>query len=151
MIAASLLLAVAGALVAGRGMAWVVRASLYVGSTYLMYYSEASSRLSGTAWVTPLNTGFVLLAGLVILSVRFSSADRFQTTPLDYLIVLLAVVVPFLPDMTVGQVPVSLLPARLIVLFFSIELLLHIYSSSVRRLGWVSAAMLGGLMLRAWL
>jgi UDP-GlcNAc:undecaprenyl-phosphate GlcNAc-1-phosphate transferase len=150
-IAAGLLLAVAGALVAGRGMTWVVRAGLYVGSTYLMYYSEVSSRLSGTVWMTPLNAGFVLVAGLVVLTIRFSTADRFQTTPLDYLIVLLAVVMPFLPDMTVGDVPVSLLTARLIVLFFSFELLLHIYSSSVRRLGWVSAAMLGGLMLRAWL
>ena len=116
-----------------------------------MYYGEVSPRLSGTAWMTPLNVGFVLLAGLVVLTVRFSTADRFQTTPLDYLIALLAVVMPFLPDMTVGDVPVSLLTARLIVLFFSFELLLHIYSSSVRRLGWVSAAMLGGLMLRAWL
>jgi UDP-GlcNAc:undecaprenyl-phosphate GlcNAc-1-phosphate transferase len=47
-------------------------------------------------------------------------------------------------------VPVSLLAAKLIVLFFSFELLLHIYSSSATRLGWVSAWMLGGVVLRAW-
>ncbi len=149
-IAASLLAAMVAAMVMGRGTAWVVRAGLYVGSTCLMYYSEVSPRLAGAELMTPLNVGFVFLAGLVVLTIRFASADRFQTTPLDYLIVLLAVAMPFLPDMTVGEVPVSLLTARLIVLFFSFELLLHIYSSAVTRLSWVSAWMLGGLMLRAW-
>lgn len=150
MIAAGLLVAVVGSMIAGRGTAWVVRAGLYVGSTCLMYYSEISPRLSGTDLMTPLNIGFILLAGLVVLTIRFAGTDRFQTTPLDYLIVSLAVVMPFLPDMTVGTVPVSLLAAKLIVLFFSFELLLHIYSSAATRLGWVSAWMLGGLVLRAW-
>jgi UDP-GlcNAc:undecaprenyl-phosphate GlcNAc-1-phosphate transferase len=150
MIAAGLLVAVVGSMVAGRGTAWVVRAGLYVGSTCLMYYSEISPRLSGTDLITPLNIGFIPLAGLVVLTIRFAGTDRFQMTPLDYLIVLLAVVIPFLPDMTVGAVPVSFLAAKLIVLFFSFELLLHIYSSAAIRLGWVSAWMLGGLVLRAW-
>lgn len=150
MIAAGLLVAVVGSMIAGRGTAWVVRAGLYIGSTCLMYYSEISPRLSGTDLMTPLNIGFILLAGLVVLTIRFAGTERFQTTPLDYLIVLLAVVLPFLPDMTMGTVPVSLLAAKLIVLFFSFELLLHIYSSAATRLGWVSAWMLGGLVLRAW-
>jgi len=150
MIAAGLLVAVVGSMVAGRWTAWVVRAGLYVGSTCLMYYSEVSPRLSGTDLMTPLNIGFILLAGLVVLTIRFAGTDRFQTTPLDYLIVLLAVVLPFLPEMTVSTVPVSLLAAKLIVLFFAFELLLHIYSSAATRLGWVSACMLGGLVLRAW-
>ena len=115
-----------------------------------MYYSEISPRLSGPEMMTPVNIGFVILAGLVVLTILFAGEDRFQMTPLDYLIVLLAVVMPFLPDMTAGEVPVSLLAAKLIVLFFSFELLLHIYASAATRLGWVSAWMLGGLVLRAW-
>ena len=150
MIAAGLLVAVVGSMVAARWTAWVVRAGLYVGSTCLMYYSEVSPRLSGSDLMTPLNIGFIFLAGLVVLTIRFAGTDRFQTTPLDYLIVSLAAIMPFLPDMTVGTVPVSLLAAKLIVLFFSFELLLHIYSSAATRLGWVSAWMLGGLVLRAW-
>src|SRR5262245_51670143 len=150
MIAAGLLVALVGSLVVDRGKAWVVRAGLYVGSTCLMYYSEVGPRLFGIDLMTPLNIGFALLAGLVVLTIRFAGADRFQTTPLDYLIVLLAVVMPFLPNMNVGEVPVSLLAAKLIVLFFSFELLLHLYSSAATRLGWVSALMLGGLVLRAW-
>jgi UDP-GlcNAc:undecaprenyl-phosphate GlcNAc-1-phosphate transferase len=150
MIAAGLLIAVVGSIAMGRGMSWIVRAGLYVGSTCLMYYSEVFPRLSAANVMTPLNVGFLVLAGLVVLTIRFAGEERFQTTPLDYLIVLLAVVMPFLPDMTVGDVPVSLMAAKLIVLFFSFELLLHIYSTAATRLGWVSAWMLGGLVLRAW-
>lgn len=150
MIAAGLLVAVVASMVVGLGTAWVVRASLYVGSTCLMYYNELAPRLPVTDLMTPLNIGFVLLAGLVVLTIRFADANRFQTTPLDYVIVLLAVAMPFLPEMTAGGVPVSLLAAKLIVLFFSFELLLHIYSSAATCLGWVSAWMLGWLVVRAW-
>ena len=149
-IAIGLLVAVVASLVVGIRTPWVVRAGLYVGSTCLMYYHELFPRLSETGLMIPLNIWFALLAGLVVLTIRFANANRFQTTPLDYLIVLLAVVMPFLPDMTAGEVPVSLLAAKLIVLFFSFELLLHVYSSAATRLGWVSAWMLGGLVLRAW-
>ncbi|MEQ1794876.1 MAG: MraY family glycosyltransferase [Nitrospira sp.] len=145
-----LLVTVVSSIVFGYGTAWVVRAGLYVGSTCLMYYSEISPRLSGIDLTTSINVGFVLLAGLVILSIRFAGQNRFQTTPLDYLVVLLAVVLPFLPEMTAGDVPVSLLAAKLIVLFFSFELLLHVYPSAATRLGWVSVWMLGGLVIRAW-
>jgi UDP-GlcNAc:undecaprenyl-phosphate GlcNAc-1-phosphate transferase len=150
MIAAGLLIAVVGSIAMGRGTPWIVRAALYVGTTCLMYYSEVFPRLSAVNVMTPLNIGFLLLAGLVVLTIRFAGEERFQTTPLDYLIVLLAVVMPFLPDMTVGDVPVSLMAAKLIVLFFSFELLLHIYSTAATRLGWVSAWMLSGVVLRAW-
>jgi hypothetical protein len=68
MIAAGLLVAVVGSMVAGRWTAWVVRAGLYVGSTCLMYYNEVSPRLSGSDLMTPLNIGFILLAGLVVLT-----------------------------------------------------------------------------------
>jgi UDP-GlcNAc:undecaprenyl-phosphate GlcNAc-1-phosphate transferase len=150
MIGAGLLVAVSGATVFGRGMVWAVRAGLYVDSTCLLYYSDVFPRFSGTDLATPVNIWFALLAGLVVLAIRFAGADRFETTPLDYLIVLLAVVMPFLPDVSVGEVPVSLLTAKLIVLFFAFELLLHAQAAPARRLGWVSALMLGGLALRAW-
>jgi UDP-GlcNAc:undecaprenyl-phosphate GlcNAc-1-phosphate transferase len=149
-IGAGLLVAMIGAIILGRGMVWVLRAGLYVGSTCLLYYSEVFPRFSGADLATSVNIWFALLAGLVMLTIRFAGAERFQTTPLDHLIVLLAVVMPFLPEVSVGDVPVSLLTAKLIVLFFAFELLLHAHAAPVTPLGWVSAWMLGGLALRAW-
>lgn len=149
-IAGGLLLAVLGSLVFQRAMPWVVRAALYVGSTCLMYYGEVFPRSAMTDLLTPVNAGVAVLAVLVLLTIRFAGEDRFQTTPLDYLIVLLAGVMPFLPEMTVGGVPVGLLAAKLIVLFFAFELLLHMRSTAVIRLGLVSLVTLGGVLLRAW-
>lgn len=149
-IAAGLAIAVLGALLLRRAVPWVVRAALYVGSTCLVYYAEAASRATGSDVLTPVNIGLAIVAILVILTVRFAGDDRFQTTPLDYLIVLLAGVMPFLPEMTVGEVSVGALTAKLIVLFFAFELLLHMRAAAVPRLGWLAFAMQVGIMLRVW-
>jgi UDP-GlcNAc:undecaprenyl-phosphate GlcNAc-1-phosphate transferase len=129
---------------------WAVRAALYIGSTSLMYYGDLFPRGIMIQVVTPVNLGVAVLAILVILAIRLAGEERFQTTPLDYLIILLAGVMPFLPGMAVGEVAMGLLAAKLIVLFFAFELLLNMRASAVTRLGMVALAMLAGVMLRAW-
>lgn len=129
---------------------WAVRAALYIGSTSLMYYSDVFPQEVMVKVVTTVNVGVALLAVLVALAIRLVGEERFQTTPLDYLIILFAGVLPFLPGMTVGDVPMGLLTAKLIVLFFAFELLLNMRASAVTRLGIVSLVMLAGVMLRAW-
>jgi UDP-GlcNAc:undecaprenyl-phosphate GlcNAc-1-phosphate transferase len=150
LIAAGLLAAVMGTLLIAKGAPLAIRIGLYIGSTFIMYYSELVPRISMDGLLTPLNAGFALLALVVILTIRFTGDDRFQTTPLDYLIVLLALMLPFLPDLMVGDVYVSLLTAKLIVLFFAFELLMQVSRATVARLGWLAAWMLAGLIVRAW-
>lgn len=150
MIAGCLALAVIGSLLTRYALSWVVRAALYVGSTCLLYYGEAFPRATVVDALTPMNVAIVALAILVILIVRSAGEDRFQTTPLDSLIVLLAVAMPFLPEITVGSVPVGPLMAKSVVLFFAFELLLYMRSSAVIGLSAISLAMLSGIMWRAW-
>lgn len=150
LIAAGLLAAVVGTLLIAKGAALAIRIGLYIGSTFIMYYSELVPRVLMHGFLTPLNAGFALLALLVILTIRLTGDERFQTTPLDYLIVLLALMLPFLPDLVVGEVYVSLLTAKLIVLFFAFELLMQVSRAAVARLGWLTAWMLAGLVVRAW-
>ena len=70
---------------------------------------------------------FVVVAVMVLLILRFDEQSRFQTTPLDYLMVFLAVTFPLLPEVRpIFRIWVSL-PTKLIVLFFSFELLLHAF------------------------
>ncbi|THI88244.1 MAG: undecaprenyl/decaprenyl-phosphate alpha-N-acetylglucosaminyl 1-phosphate transferase [Nitrospira sp. CG24A] len=152
LIAAGLLAVVLGMLAIAKGRILAVRIGLYIGSTFIMYYGELAPRGLMQGLLTPLNIGFVLLAVLVVLTIRLNGNDRFQTTPLDYLIVFLALMLPFLPDLTIGNVHVSLLTAKLIVLFFSFELLLQVSQATVARLGWITSWMLAGLAVRAsWL
>lgn len=150
LIAAGLLVAVLGAQLTGKGVALTIRIGLYIGSIFIMYYGELAPRMAMEGLFTPLNIGFACLALLVTLTIRLTGDDRFQTTPLDYLIMLLAVMLPFLPNLMVGEVAVGVLTAKLIVLFFAFELVLQVSRAAVARLGWLTAWMLAVLVVRAW-
>ena len=127
----------------------LVRGGLYVGSTFIMYVSEQPA--ASTDILSPLHLFFMMLGLLVVLTIRFNSEHRFQTTPLDYLMVFLAVAVPALPEMRIGDIHLSFLTAKLIVLFFSFELLLHIFSERLIQLGLVALWLLCGIAVRTWL
>lgn len=150
MIAAGLAVVVIGALLTRSAIAWVVRAVLYIGSMCLLYYGEAFPRTSVATLLTPTNMAMVILGVLVFLAIRWAGDGQFETTPLDHLIGLLAVAMPFLPEMTIGDVSVGPLMAKAVVLFFAFELLLYLRSSAAIRLGLVSLVILAGIMWRAW-
>jgi UDP-GlcNAc:undecaprenyl-phosphate GlcNAc-1-phosphate transferase len=82
---------------------------------------------------------------------RLDSQSRFQTTPLDYLVVCLAMIFPFLPEVPTNIAAFGFFVAKLTVLFFSFELLLHAFSDRVKQLGVVSLCVLFGLGIRVWL
>jgi UDP-GlcNAc:undecaprenyl-phosphate GlcNAc-1-phosphate transferase len=65
--------------------------------------------------------------------------------------VCLAVIFPFLPEVRTDISAFGLFAAKLIVLFFSFELLLHAFSDRVKQLGLVSLWVLFGLGIRMWL
>jgi len=149
-IAGCLMLAIIGSWFTRSAMPWTVRVALYVGSMCLLYYGEAFPREIVTDVLTPMNMAIGVLAILVVLSVRLGGEQQFQTTPLDFLVALLAVAMPFLPEIVIGPVPVGPLIAKSAVLFFAFELLLYTRSSAVTRLGAVSLIMLSGIIWRAW-
>jgi UDP-GlcNAc:undecaprenyl-phosphate GlcNAc-1-phosphate transferase len=130
---------------------WIIRACLYVGSAFVLFLSERGA--AGLAWPVQagINLWFGAMAVLVVLALRFARENRFETTPLDYLMVFLALVIPSLPEMRVGDTPVNLLIAKLIVLFFAYELLMNTASPRLKPLGALSLWLLIGLGVRAWM
>lgn len=128
-----------------------VRGGLYVGSAFLMYMVEQSGMSDIWPIYVTQNTLLALIALLVLLSMRFSRGNRFQTTPLDYLMVFFALIVPLLPEMRADMPTLSILAAKLIVLYFSFELLLHSFVDRVKQLGFLSLWVLFGLGVKAWL
>lgn len=127
---------------------YFVRGGLYVGTTFLLYVSEGTRASSVTVMTMAHNAFFLLVAIMVLLSLRFNEENRFQTTPLDYLMVFMAVTFPLLPEVNAGIAHLGIFAAKLIVLFFSFELLLHAFSSRVKQLGLVSLWILFGLGIR---
>jgi UDP-GlcNAc:undecaprenyl-phosphate GlcNAc-1-phosphate transferase len=130
---------------------YFVRGGLYMGSTFLLYVSDASWMKAVAPISMTYHVLFGVMAAMVLLSMRFDSQSRFQTTPLDYLMVCLAVIFPFLPEVHTEISAFGLFAAKLIVLFFSFELLLHAFSNRVKQLGLVSLWVLLGLAIRMWL
>lgn len=127
---------------------YFVRGGLYVGTTFLLYVCDGS-RAGALSTVTMAhNAFFIVVAVMVLLSLRFNRENRFQTTPLDYLMVFLAVTFPLLPEVSADISHLGVFAAKLMVLFFSFELLLHAFSSRVRQLGLVSLWILFGLGIR---
>jgi UDP-GlcNAc:undecaprenyl-phosphate GlcNAc-1-phosphate transferase len=130
---------------------YFVRGGLYMGSTFLLYVSDASWMQAISPVPMTYHILFGAMAVMVLLSMRFDSQSRFQTTPLDYLMVCLALVFPFLPEVSIDTSAFGLFAAKLIVLFFSFELLLHAFSDRVKQLGLLSLWVLFGLGIRMWL
>jgi UDP-GlcNAc:undecaprenyl-phosphate/decaprenyl-phosphate GlcNAc-1-phosphate transferase len=130
---------------------YFVRGGLYLGSTFLLYVSDASWMRAVPPFPMTYHMLFGAMAVMVLLCMRFDSQSRFQTTPLDYLMVFLAVIFPFLPEVSTDISALGLFAAKLIVLFFSFELLLHAFSDRVKQLGLVSLWILFGLGIRRWL
>ncbi|MBX3326144.1 MAG: hypothetical protein KF682_09630, partial [Nitrospira sp.] len=127
---------------------YFVRGGLYVGTTFLLYVCEGSRVGTVSAVAMAHNVFFIIAAIMVLLSLRFNQESRFQTTPLDYLMVFMAVTLPLLPEVSADASHLGVFAAKLVVLFFSFELLLHAFSTRVRQLGLVSLWILFGLGIR---
>jgi UDP-GlcNAc:undecaprenyl-phosphate/decaprenyl-phosphate GlcNAc-1-phosphate transferase len=127
---------------------YFVRGGLYLGSTFLLFVSDDSWMQAVPPIPMTYHILFGAMAVMVLLCMRFDSQSRFQTTPLDYLMVCLAVIFPLLPEVRPDISALGLFAAKLIVLFFAFELLLHAFSDRVKQLGLVSLWILFGLGIR---
>lgn len=113
----------------------IVRVSLYVGTVAIMYLGALASH---PMTHKPMNAYLIVLAILVALTIRFGEGHRFQATPLDYLMGFLALVIPTLPELHVGVVNMGLLTAKIIVLLFAIEILLHAFARRIVHLAYLA-------------
>jgi len=143
-------LMLSGLIIAPIATPMIVRTGLYVGATFVIYLIEQSTTVTLPHMHGSLNIFFLGLTVLIMLAIRFGGKHRFQTTPLDHLMVFLAFAIPFLPEMRIGEINLSVLTAKMIVMFLGFELMLHALSERLIQFGLVSLWVLFMLGLRAW-
>jgi UDP-GlcNAc:undecaprenyl-phosphate GlcNAc-1-phosphate transferase len=115
-------LTVAGAVSLARPVpAWLLHGALYVGAVAIVFLEiTASPRLP--ALIEKLGLG--VLAGCIMISFRLTMQRRFHLTPLDFLVVFVALALPNLPGSVAAPRDLGLGAIKILVLFYAIELLL---------------------------
>ena len=103
-----------------------LRFGLYILIPFAVYLSN--DRISGIM-SDPMahlyNLSFGIFAVLIILISKFSRRLKgFHSSPMDFLIIILALVVPNLPDQKIQEYRLGLIAAKIILLYFSYEVLL---------------------------
>jgi len=92
------------------------------------------------AWMTPrifnlYSMAFGVLGLLVVFVLKFTRRQKgFKTTPTDLLILVIALVVPNLPDPGIQSFNMGSLATKIIVLFFSFEVLIGEYRGHLTKL-----------------
>lgn len=99
------------------------RLAIYVTAAFVGYLVEVSpASVDHYRFVEALL--FLILAVAVALWVRFSGRGRFETSPLDFLVILFAVLFANLPDWAFQNDAMGDVAVKLIIFFYAIEVLL---------------------------
>ena len=127
-IAAILLVSVIGLvwLFAQRWLATILRMTIYLCVPFAVYFGETSTHywLDGTPR-TAFNMLFGIFSVLILVISKFSRrTSGFKSSPMDFLIIILAVAVPNLPNNHLQEYQYGLVAAKVIMLYFSFEVLL---------------------------
>ena len=122
------------------------KAALYITTAILVYLDSvvlpAHHRLTGVLWAA---VGIAAVG--TMLRLRLSADRRFVMTPLDIIVLFAALVVPSLPGFSMPDGGAGGI-AKLVVLFYAVEVLVTRVELGVMWLRIAVAALLAGLMLR---
>lgn len=130
----------------------VLRITLYLVIPFAVY--ESSHAPSGWAKGMPFhlyNWTFFLLAVAVILASKLSRRRvGFKSTPLDFLIFILALVVPNLPEQNIQAYQLGKVAAKIVIFYFSYEVLMVELQGKLGSLALWTGAALVALAIKAF-
>jgi len=117
-------------------LGFVLRIILYIYIPYLIYIgNSASSSLIPENLLKYYNISFFLFAIFIVLTIKFSRRRHgFKSTPMDFLILFIALIVPNLPIEEIESYHIGLIAAKIITLFFSYEVLMGELRENFRKL-----------------
>jgi UDP-GlcNAc:undecaprenyl-phosphate GlcNAc-1-phosphate transferase len=82
------------------------------------------------------NFSFLVLALFIVLTLKFTRRQKgFRVTPMDFLILIIAIVAPYLPDPRIQSLQMGYLATKMMVLFFTFEVSIGELRGQLKRLG----------------
>jgi UDP-GlcNAc:undecaprenyl-phosphate GlcNAc-1-phosphate transferase len=127
--------------------AWILHGSLYIGAVILVYLEATTATKGHGPGPEIIALGLMAVSALVYF--RLTTVRRFRLSPLDFLVIFVALALPNLPGSIAAPRELGFGAVKLLVLFYAIEMLLG--HSSVSRISShvVAAAALALLAYRA--
>jgi UDP-GlcNAc:undecaprenyl-phosphate GlcNAc-1-phosphate transferase len=102
----------------------VIDISIFLMIPFLVYLSERDvAYLINTTLIKAYVLSYGFLIFFVLLTLKFTRRNGFKTNPMDFLIILLALVVPNLPDERIKSWQMGLIATKIIAMFFTYEIL----------------------------
>jgi UDP-GlcNAc:undecaprenyl-phosphate/decaprenyl-phosphate GlcNAc-1-phosphate transferase len=123
---------------------WSDRVVLYTLSAMIVYVVQNYSGII-VAGMNPLDVIFVGLLITVVLGFRYANNDLFVPTLLDVLILLLVATLALFPAIKISGVDFTISLARIVVLFYAIELILSHVKKNILYTRVVAAMMLSAI------
>ena len=120
----------------------LLRLTLYLLIPFAVYEAQGDPADAGALF--PLHTLLVSLFAVFNILVSKLSLRRegFQSTPLDFLICFVAIVVPNLPDQNLQAYHLGLVAAKVVILYYSCEVLISELRGKYDRFAWGIMAVL---------
>jgi len=132
---------------------WILLADLYVTVPLIVFFSTDPAQVFITRrmiWV--YNLAFIVFTFFVIMTLRLTRRrSGFKVTPMDFLIVFIAIVAPFISGMYGEHARLTFVAAKAVMLFFSYEVLIGELRGQYRRLVVFTACSLAMIILRGFL
>ena len=102
----------------------IIEIAIFLMIPFLAYFSETNvNYLQGTFLLKAYSFSFGALVVFVLLTLKFTRREGFKTTPMDFLILFVAFVLPNLPDERIRHWQMGFVATKIVVLFFTYEIL----------------------------
>ena len=119
---------------------------------FLAYLSQTDvAYLKHTTWMSIYTYSFGLLIIFVLLTLKFTRRSGFKTTPMDYLILFIAIIVPNLPDDRIRHWQMGFIATKIVVLFFTYEVLKGELRLNTKKLGFTCVMALMIISVRGFI
>lgn len=107
-----------------QGATIVVEIAIFLMIPFLVYLAQTGVYyLRGSFLIKTYNFSYGILIIFVLLTLKFTRRHGFKTTPMDFLIIIIAIVLPNLPDERIRHWQMGFIAAKIVVLFFTYEIL----------------------------
>jgi UDP-GlcNAc:undecaprenyl-phosphate GlcNAc-1-phosphate transferase len=124
------------ALVKKKWLKWFLMADLYIVIPLIVFFSTQSAYPFVTeSMMWAYNCAFIVLIFFVIMTLRLTRRrSGFKVTPMDFLIVFIAIIAPFVSGIYGQHKQVTFVAAKTVMLFFSFEVLIGELRGEYKRL-----------------